>query len=108
MRCWWKMSGCIVAHYTDARRRRVIPGPAWGPMDAVRARECEEAKVRAEGEMARFELRAAMIGVARARLTPEELRAGPLLTDRWGLAPSMAGIGRRLGRLTVEELEDEG
>ena len=39
------------------------------------------------------------------RLTKDMVAAGPLKTDEWFVAPSMAGIGRRLGRLTDRELE---
>ena len=39
------------------------------------------------------------------RLTRDMVAAGPLKTDEWFFAPSMAGIGRRLGRLTDQELE---
>ena len=41
------------------------------------------------------------------RMTAAMLRAGPLRTDEWVPAPSMQGIGRRLGRLSAAELEAE-
>ena len=41
------------------------------------------------------------------RITAAMVRAGPLRTDDWIPAPQMAGIGRRLTRLTAAEMDME-
>ena len=62
-------------------------------------------KLWSEHKMAEYEAAAAVVGYDRARLTDTELRAGPLLTDRWRVRPRMDGIGRRLGSLNAAEME---
>jgi hypothetical protein len=89
------------------RRRERAAKAAWLACRDEPAFDWETTAARAMEHMAEFDRAAAVFGPLRARLAEDEVRAGPLLTDGWSLAPRMAGIGRRLGSLTAGELEAE-
>ena len=66
-----------------------------------------EVKKKAEARMARQD-QMTLDGCGLAgRTTLDMTRAGPLKTDEWVAAPSMRGIGRRIGKLSAAELEAE-
>jgi hypothetical protein len=88
------------------RRRERAAKAAWLARDEPTF-DWERTASRAKAHMEEFDRAAAVYGPLRARLAEDEVRAGPLLTDGWSLAPRMAGIGRRLGSLTAGELEAE-